>query len=41
MCQARFLSGLDGGREADADPSLDDDWAKEAAQDAEDKYFET
>ena len=37
--QARFLSGEDGGTEADLDASLDDDWAKEEAQDAEDFYF--
>lgn len=39
--QARFLNGEDGGKDADNDASLDDDWAKERAQDIEDEYFET
>lgn len=39
--QARFLSGEDGGADADAESSLDDDWEKERAQDSEDKYFES
>ena len=39
--QARFLGGEDGGREADNDATLDEDWAKQRTQDEEDKYFET
>lgn len=42
--QHRFLEGMDGEHHSyaaiDADVSLDDDWAKEQAQDAEDAYFD-
>lgn len=42
--QHRFLDGLDGEHQdyaaIDADSTLDDDWAKEQAQDAEDAYFD-
>jgi hypothetical protein len=42
--QHRFLDGLDGEHQdygaIDADTTLDDDWAKQQAQDAEDAYFD-
>ena len=40
----RFLAGEDEGvdyRRLDRDASLDDDWAAEQQQDAEDAYFDT
>jgi hypothetical protein len=43
--QHRFLDGLDGEHQdyavIDADTSLDDYWAREQAQDAEDAYFDS
>ena len=39
--QSRFLSGEDGGADADNDASLDDDWAKQQNQDLEDQYFDS
>jgi Coiled-coil domain containing protein (DUF2052) len=39
----RFLAGEDEGvdyRTVDRDASLDDDWAAEQQQDAEDAYFD-
>ena len=44
VMRERFLSGEDGEHvdyaAMDADESLDDTWRKEAAQDAEDAYFD-
>ena len=43
VVQAHFLSGDDSGMDyaaIDADASLDDDFARERQQDAEDAYFE-
>lgn len=40
----RFLAGEDDGvdyQKLDKDASLDDDWAAEQQQDAEDAYFDT
>lgn len=44
IMQARFLSGEDTAvnyKEIDNDVSLDNDWALQADQDAQDKYFES
>jgi hypothetical protein len=42
--QHRFLDGLDGEHqdytEIDGDVGLDEDWAQQQAQDAEDAYFD-
>lgn len=43
MMRERYLDGADGDadyRRVDADASLDDAWTREAAQDAEDAYFD-
>jgi hypothetical protein len=44
VMRERFLSGEDAAHvdyaAMDADESLDDTWRKEAAQDAEDAYFD-
>lgn len=43
LLQARYLSGEDDGVDyaaIDADASLDDDFARERQQDAEDAYFD-
>lgn len=43
LLQARYLSGEDEGVDygaIDADASLDDDFARERQQDAEDAYFD-
>lgn len=43
IMRAQFLSGEDTSvdyRDIDNDASLDDDWAAQADQDAQDKYFE-
>lgn len=44
LMHQRFLAGEDEGvdyRRLDRDASLDDDWAAEQQQDAEDAYFDT
>ena len=41
LLQERFLNGEDGGKDADSESSLDNDWIKEKTQDIEDEYFET
>ena len=44
IMQARFLSGEDTSvnyKDIDNDVSLDNDWALQADQDAQDKYFES
>jgi hypothetical protein len=44
MLQSRFLLGLDGEHQEyadiDADVTLDEAWAAQQAQDAEDAYFD-
>ena len=43
IMRARFLSGNEPSvnyQEVDNDASLDDDWAAQADQDAQDRYFE-
>lgn len=43
IMRARFLSGEDSAvnyRDIDNDTSLDDDWAAQAENDAQDRYFE-
>lgn len=44
LMHQRFLAGEDDGvdyQKLDRDASLDDDWAAEQQQDAEDAYFDT
>jgi hypothetical protein len=44
LLQSRFLLGLDGAHQSyadiDADVALDEAWAAQQAQDAEDAYFD-